>query len=202
MDAIKFHLEQIQDHLQVLIPVLQHGICNPPTPTSSITGYDCVSGNCVTASVGTGSYATLESCSIYCTQSYGWNCDPITTYCIPGTINNTGSYTTYESCSVVCNDPPPTSSYCPCNPLYSTYIFSSFISGWIYNDPIINEYGITNWGFGNNSANIIILPSASSGVYLTRPNIFQISCSYNVCFDSYFIFTNRKYNSSNKFSFK
>jgi hypothetical protein len=154
-----------------------------PTPTSSITGYDCVSGNCVTASVGTGSYATLESCSIYCTQSYGWNCDPTSFYCSPGTINNTGSYTTYESCSAVCAPIPPQSTFCPCNPLYSTYIFSSFISGWIYNDPIINEYGITNWGFGNNSANIIILPSASSGVYLTRPNIFQISCSYNVCFD-------------------
>jgi hypothetical protein len=160
-----------------------------PTPTSSITGYDCVSGNCVTASVGTtGSYATLASCSIYCTQSYGWNCDPITTYCIPGTINNTGSYTTYESCSVVCTPPPPQSTYCPsCNPttnIISNGTFSNGSSGWIYNDPIINEYGITNWGFGNNSANIIILPSASSGVYLTRPNIFQISCSYNVCFEA------------------
>jgi hypothetical protein len=158
-----------------------------PTPTSSITGYDCVSGNCVTASVGTGSYATLESCSIYCTQSYGWNCDPTSFYCSPGTINNTGSYTTYESCSAVCAPIPPQSTFCPsCNPttnIISNGTFSEGSSGWIYNDPIINEYGITNWGFGNNSANIIILPSASSGVYLTRPNIFQISCSYNVCFD-------------------
>jgi hypothetical protein len=159
-----------------------------PTPTSSITGYDCVSGNCVTASVGTtGSYATLASCSIYCTQSYGWNCDPTSFYCSPGTINNTGSYTTYESCSVVCAPPPPQSTYCPCNPttnIISNGTFSNGSSGWIYNDPIINEYGITNWGFGNNSANIIILPSASSGVYLTQPNVFQISCSYNVCFEA------------------
>ena len=162
--------------------------CNPIIPTSSITGYNCVSGNCVTASVGTtGSYATLASCSIYCTQSYGWNCDPITTYCIPGTINNTGSYTTYESCSVVCTPPPPQSTYCPCKSttnIISNGTFSNGSSGWIYNSPIINQYGITNWGFGNNSANIIILPSASSGVYLTRPNIFQISCSYNVCFEA------------------
>jgi hypothetical protein len=159
-----------------------------PTPTSSITGYDCVSGNCVTASVGTtGSYATLASCSIYCTQSYGWNCDPTSFYCSPGTINNTGSYTTYESCSVVCTPPPPQSTYCPCNPttnIISNGTFSNGSSGWIYNDPIINEYGITNWGFGNNSANIIILPSASSGVYLTQPNVFQISCSYNICFEA------------------
>jgi len=172
--------------------------CNPPIPTSSITGYNCVSGNCVTASVGTGSYATLESCSIYCTQSYGWNCDPITTYCIPGTINNTGSYTTYESCSVICNVPPPTSSYCPCST--ATSLISNGINplyGWTYNDPIINEYGITNWGFMNNYdpymtnipeygpsiANIIILPSASSGVYLSIYTSLQISCSYNVCFD-------------------
>jgi hypothetical protein len=158
-----------------------------PTPTSSITGYDCVSGNCVTASVGTGSYATLESCSIYCTQSYGWNCDPTSFYCSPGTINNTGSYTTYESCSAVCAPIPPQSTFCPsCNPttnIISNGTFSEGSSGWIYNDPIINEYGITNWGFGNNSANIIILPSASSDIYLTQQNVFQISCSYNVCFD-------------------
>ena len=174
------------------------GICNPPIPTSSITGYDCVSGNCVTASVGTGSYATLESCSIYCTQSYGWNCNPLTTYCIPGTINNTGSYTTYESCSAFCTPPPPTSSYCPCNP--ATSLITNGINplyGWTYNDPIINEYGITNWGFENNFdpymtnipeygpfiANIIILPSASSGVYLSIFTSLQLSCSYNVCFD-------------------
>jgi hypothetical protein len=154
-------------------------------------GYNCVNGNCVPGTqANPGTYATIVECTATCSVTYGYNCTP--NGCVLGDALNSGSYATLEECELVCGGIPE--SFCDCSGinLVTNGDFSNGPTGWIFNPStytpgvgiffIDSLTGIATAGvpqqtqFNNDN---------TSSIFLTQTNVFNISCSYSVCFQAW-----------------
>jgi uncharacterized protein (TIGR02145 family) len=167
--------------------------CSPysePTSSTPINyGYLCIGPNqCVTGSINNpGLYNTFLECLQGCPPTYGWNCS---NGCVPGTEGNTGSFATYEDC-VASNcgvDPIIT---CSCNPLTNLVTNSNFSNGssnWSYSPTVYNPLaGAIGFSLGYVQASTVapLSTSLTSSLFVSQPNMFNVSCSYEVCFQAW-----------------
>ena len=154
-------------------------------------GYNCVNGNCIPGTANnTGSYATIVECAATCSATYGYNCTP--NGCVLGDVTNTGSYDTLQDCEDACFYPTPEPTYCgECiGNLVTNGDFLNGPTGWISQPStytpgvgilsIDTLTGIATAGVSTNFNN-----NNTSSISLTQANVFNISCSYNVCFQAW-----------------
>lgn len=167
-----------------------------PNPGTVNWGYNCDPLNgCVSSPSGSiGQYSSLSACiSASCsphsepTSSYGYNC---LNGCIPGTISNTGSFATYYDCvEFGCGQQPIVT--CSCNQstnLVTNSNFSNGSSNWSYYPITYNPLvGNVNFSNGYIQAGVVasLSTSLTSSLFVSQPNIFNISCSYEVCFQAW-----------------
>lgn len=172
--------------------------CPPPPTGSGSFGFNCTNEGCIAGTAyNTGSFLTFEACELSCSFNYGYNCTP--NCCVAGTALNTGSFATLEECEASnCCPPPPSASFCECDPDYNLITNGSFQNGsanwnaypttWTPGTGIviIDSVG-QNVGVGTN---VNLNNDNTSSVYLTQPNVFTIGCSYSVCFQASAFATN------------
>ena len=181
------------------LPTIQTSTQNAPCPTFSPTpgitdwGYNCGPNGCVAAPSGSiGTYNTIGACELNCSitssVSYGYNCTP--NGCVLGNILNTGSYNTLAECELACIVPTePTNCSCDETNLITNGNFSSGEYDWVYS-PTSFTPGIGSWSLstGLAVAAVAVTMSAngsSSLMSLTQANVFQPSCSYNICLQAW-----------------
>jgi hypothetical protein len=161
--------------------------------TNCSYGYNCINGNCIPGTaLATGSYSTLEQCQFSCTASYGYNCTP--NGCVQGNALNTGSFATIEECIKGCPQEPVieiTSCSCDQNTnLVTNGNFANGSTGWnFYPQTYTPGVGIVTidpifGSVGAGTSNQLSISNTSS-VYLSQANIFNVSCSYDVCFQAW-----------------
>ena len=176
--------------------------CSLPTPpVSSCNGYNCIDGNCVESQIsGTFQYTTLAQCEASCSAP-----SPVTSSwyactqngCVQVPSGSAGAFVTQAECEAICNPPLgglPTT--CSCDPDLSPVINPSFFlgsTGWTFS-PSTFTPGIGSWDFSQGYASADTLSpfstSGTSSVSLTQANLFQISCSYEVCFQAWNLIDN------------
>ena len=164
--------------------------CTPYVePTSSFYGYVCASpNNCITGSaLNPGPYNTFLECLQGCPPTYGWNCD---NGCVPGTEGATGSFDTYEDCvdSNCGVDPVLTCSCDQTTNLVSNPNFSTGSTNWYYYPTTYNPtVGNVNFSSGYIQASPVggLSNSLTSSLFVSQSNVFQVSCSYQICFSAW-----------------
>jgi uncharacterized protein (TIGR02145 family) len=164
--------------------------CTPYVePTSSFYGYVCASpNNCVTGSaLNPGPYNTYLECLQGCPPSYGFDCD---NGCVPGTEGSTGSFDTYEECieSGCGTDPVVTCSCDPDTNLVLNPNFSNGSTNWhVYPSTYMPTVGNANLSYGYIQASPVgpLSLSSTSSLFVSQSNVFQVSCSYNICFNAW-----------------
>ena len=173
----------------------------PPATGSSNNGYNCIDGNCVESQIsGTFQYATLIQCEASCSAP-----SPVTSSwyactqngCIQVPSGSAGAFVTQAECDAICNPPiNGTPTTCSCDPDLSPVINPSFFlgsTGWTFSP---NQFlpGVGSWDFSQGYASADTLSpfstSGTSSVSLTQANLFQISCSYEVCFQAWNLLDN------------
>ena len=167
----------------------------PPPPVSSSNGYNCIDGNCVESQIsGTFQYATLSECQVSCSVP-----TPVTSSwytctgngCIQVPSGSAGAFVTLAECETICFDPIGTPTSCSCDPDLSPVINPSFAlgsTGWtFFPDPFLPGVGSWNFsqGYAACSTSSPFSTSGTSSVFLTQANLFQLSCSYEVCFQAW-----------------
>ena len=165
------------------------------TPTvSSSYGYNCINGNCIEAPSGsTFQYATFTQCEVSCSspQTSSWYaCTQ--NGCVQVPSGSGGAFSTLSACEAICNPPiggNPTT--CSCDPDLNIVANSNFSQGstnWAFS-PSTFTSGIGGWDFSQGYALASTVSSFStsgtSSMSLTQPNLFNLSCSYNVCFQAW-----------------
>jgi hypothetical protein len=160
------------------------------TNCSTKYGYNCVNGNCIPGtSTNPGIYDTIVECSTSCTASYGWNCTP--NGCVLGNIINTGSYATQAECELLCFDSPVEPTYCNCKEpnLVTNGDFANGSTGWNFfpqtYTPGIGILDLSGQVTAGVSSAVQFNSSNTSSMYLSQPNVFTPSCSYQVCFQAW-----------------
>ena len=153
-------------------------------------GYNCVNGNCIPGTpANPGTYDTIVECSTSCTASYGWNCTP--NGCVLGDMINTGSFATQAQCESLCFYPPIEPTYCDCpGPnLVTNGDFANGSTGWNFfpqtYTPGIGILDISGQVTAGITSAVQFNSSNTSSMYLSQPNIFTTSCSYQVCFQAW-----------------
>jgi len=182
-----------------ILPTIQTSTQNEPCPTFNPTpgiidwGFNCGPNGCVAAPSGSiGTYLTIGACELSClptsSANYGYNCTP--NGCVFGDAINTGSYATLEECEL-CLPPPiqPTSCSCDGPNLVTNSDFSNGGSNWIFSPPTLTP-GIGSWNLSTGLAVAAVavtmsVNGSSSLMSLTQANVFQPSCSYNVCLQAW-----------------
>jgi hypothetical protein len=163
-----------------------------PTPTSSY-GYNCVTGNCIPAPSGsTSQYATLIQCQVSCSSTssgdFWFSCTG--NGCVQVPPNTVGAFPTQADCENVCNPPLPTSCNCVGVNLVSNSNFSNGSTDWVYSPinftPGIGVISFTQgYAVASPTSTTTMSINNTSDLYLTQPNVFSISCSYDVCFQAW-----------------
>lgn len=156
-------------------------------------GYNCVNGNCVPGTqTNPGTYATIVECAATCSVTYGYNCSP--NGCVLGDAVNTGSYATLEECENSCFYPTPEPTYCAecIGNLVTNGDFSNGSTGWISNPstytPGVGIFlidSLTGIATAGVSQQTQFNNDNTSSISLTQANVFNISCSYSVCFQAW-----------------
>jgi hypothetical protein len=170
-----------------------------PIPGQVNWGYYCGPNGCVAAPSGsisgslpTNWYSTLEQCQVSCSlpPTSSWYVCTLNG-CIPVPSGSAGAFTTLAECEAICFDPVGIPTSCSCDPDLSPVINPSFAlgsTGWTFTP---NPYlpGVGSWNFSQGWAAADTLSSFSnsntSSVSLTQANLFQLSCSYEVCFQAW-----------------
>jgi hypothetical protein len=167
----------------------------PPATGSSNNGYNCIDGNCVESQIsGTFQYATLSECQVSCSVP-----TPVTSSwyvctqngCAQVPSGSAGAFVTLAECEAICTNPVGIPTSCSCDPDLSPVINPSFFlgsTGWTFTpNPFLP--GVGSWNFSQGWAAADTLSSFSnsntSSVSLTQANLFQLSCSYEVCFQAW-----------------
>jgi hypothetical protein len=167
----------------------------PPPPPSSSNGYNCIDGNCVESQIsGTFQYITLAECEVSCSAP-----SPVTSSwysctgngCVQVPSGSAGAFVTQAECENACSNPIGTPTSCSCDPDLSPVINPSFAlgsTGWtFFPDPFLPGVGSWNFsqGYAACSTSSPFSTSGTSSVFLTQANLFQLSCSYEVCFQAW-----------------
>jgi uncharacterized protein (TIGR02145 family) len=162
--------------------------CTLP-PTSSDYGFICNGPNdCITGSFeNPGTYDTFLECLQGCPPDYGFNCD---NGCVPGTEGATGSFDTYEECieSGCGIDPLLTCSCDQTTNLVQNPNFSNGSTNWyVYPSTYIPTVGNANLSYGYIQASPVgdLSTSLTSSLFVSQSNVFQVSCSYQICFNAW-----------------
>ena len=164
--------------------------CDTNCPVSY--GYNCVNGNCIPGtSTNPGTYDTIVECTATCSAVYGYNCTP--NGCVLGDDANTGSYATLIECENNCFYPPILPTYCDC-PGPNLVINGNFATtdNWV-STPSTYTPGtgimlidpLSGYATAGISSGVQFNNDNTSSVYLTQANVFNISCSYSVCFQAW-----------------
>ena len=174
-----------------------------PTPGQVSWGYYCGPNGCVAApsgsisgSIPTNWYPTLEQCQVSCSlppTSSWYVCTP--NGCIPVPSGTAGASPSLAECEAKCFSPLPITS-CSCDPdlnLATNPSFALGSTGWTFNpNPFLP--GVGSWNFSQGYAAASALSpfntSNTSSISLTQANLFQISCSYEVCFQAWNLIDN------------
>jgi uncharacterized protein (TIGR02145 family) len=165
---------------------VESGNCTPPT--SSNYGFICNGpNNCITGSVeNPGPYDTFLECLQGCPPSYGFDC--INGACVEGTEGATGSFATFVDCEnsgcgqielVTCSCDPTTN-------LVQNPNFANGSTNWeYYPTTYIPTVGNVNFSNGYIQANPVgdLSTSLTSSLFVSQSNVFQVSCSYEICFN-------------------
>jgi len=164
--------------------------CDTNCPVSY--GYNCVNGNCIPGtSINPGTYDTIVECTATCSAVYGYNCTP--NGCVLGDDANTGSYTTLIECENNCFYPPILPTYCDC-PGPNLVINGNFATtdNWV-STPSTYTPGtgimlidpVSGYATAGVNSGVQFNFDNTSSIYLTQANVFNISCSYSVCFQAW-----------------
>jgi hypothetical protein len=170
-----------------------------PVPGQVNWGYYCGPDGCVAAPSGSISgsipanwYPTLEQCQVSCSlppTSSWYICTQ--NGCIPVPSGSAGAFVTLAECEENCSDTSGTPTSCSCDPDLSSVTNPSFALGQTGWNPTPSQFtpGVGSWNFsqGYASANTLspFSTSGTSSVSLTQPNLFSLSCSYEVCFQAW-----------------
>ena len=155
-------------------------------------GYNCVNGNCVPGTqANPGTYDTIVECTATCSAVYGWNCTP--NGCVLGDAANTGSYATQAECQNSCFYPDPEPTFCSeCIGNLVTNGDFTTTDNWIAT-PSSYTPGIgimlidplSGYATAGVSQQTQFNNDNTSSISLTQANVFNISCSYSVCFQAW-----------------
>jgi hypothetical protein len=155
-------------------------------------GYNCVNGNCVPGTqANPGTYDTIVECTATCSAVYGWNCTP--NGCVLGDAANTGSYATQEECQNSCLYPDPEPTFCSeCIGNLVTNGDFTTTDNWIATPSsytpgtgIMLIDPLSGYATAGVSQQTQFNNDNTSSISLTQANVFNISCSYSVCFQAW-----------------
>ena len=168
--------------------------CSLPTPpTSSSYGYNCVNGNCIEALSGsTSQYATFTQCEVSCSSPQIVNWYSCTANgCVQVPSGSAGAVATLAECETYCVPVTSVPTSCSCDGFLNLVTNSNFSQGsanWTYSPlnwtPGVGSFSFSQ-GYASPSVEATMSLSGTSSMYLTQPNVFNISCSYNVCFQAW-----------------
>jgi hypothetical protein len=168
--------------------------CSLPTPpTSSSYGYNCVNGNCIEALSGsTSQYATFTQCEVSCSSPQIINWYSCTANgCVQVPSGSAGAVATLAECETYCVPVTSVPTSCSCDGFLNLVTNSNFSQGsanWTYSPlnwtPGVGSFSFSQ-GYASPSVEATMSLSGTSSMYLTQPNVFNISCSYNVCFQAW-----------------
>jgi hypothetical protein len=165
----------------------------PQPPASSSYGYNCINGNCIEALSGsTSQYATFTDCEVSCSSPQVVNWYSCTgNGCVQVPSGSAGAVATLAECETYCVPVTSIPTSCSCDSNLNIVTNSNFSQGsanWTYS-PLNYSPGIGSFDFSQGyaapSVEATMSLTGTSSVYLTQPNIFNISCSYNICFQAW-----------------
>jgi hypothetical protein len=155
-------------------------------------GYNCVNGNCVPGTqANPGTYDTIVECTATCSAVYGWNCTP--NGCVLGDAANTGSYATQAECQNSCFYPDPEPTFCSeCIGNLVTNGDFTTTDNWIATPSsytpgtgIMLIDPLSGYATAGVNSGVQFNNDNTSSISLTQANVFNISCSYTVCFQAW-----------------
>jgi hypothetical protein len=162
-----------------------------PIPGEVDWGWNCGPNGCVPSPSGSiGTYATLAQCQVSCsvtpTQSFEYICT--LNGCVQAP-SGSGGFATLAECQAICIPLSPTECNCTGNLVsISNSNFSSGFNSWVYSpNPFLP--GVGGWNLVSNRARAtaqeIFNSVNTSSVYLSQLNVFNVSCSYEICFQAW-----------------
>lgn len=167
--------------------------CSLTPSVSSSYGYNCINGNCVEAPSGSSfQYSSSAQCEVSCSSpvtSSWYACTP--NGCVQVPSGSAGAYSTLAACETFCIPITSVPTSCSCDPDLNIVANSNFSQGstnWTFT-PLNYTPGIGSFDFSQGyaaaSTEATMSSTGTSSVSLTQTNVFNLSCSYNVCFQAW-----------------